>query len=87
MSDIQVNTTTSGNQTAPEVAMDGDGDYVVVWQSAGQDGNNTGVFMASTSSLTCFLRGTLIATDRGEWRWRTWPRATWSPPASAACAR
>ena len=32
-----VNTYTTGNQTEPSVAMDADGDYVIVWASQGQD--------------------------------------------------
>jgi hypothetical protein len=65
--EFQVNTYTSGSQSLSSVALGDDGDAVFAWASTGgQDGNSTGVFMASTSSLTCFLRGTLIATDRGE---------------------
>ncbi|MES1212961.1 MAG: Ig domain-containing protein, partial [Singulisphaera sp.] len=41
---FRVNTTTSGNQTAPAVAMDSLGDFVIVWQSAGQDGSGDGIY-------------------------------------------
>ena len=37
-SDITVNSTTSGQQTAPDIAMDGDGDFVVAWEDD-NDGN------------------------------------------------
>jgi hypothetical protein len=42
--EFQVNTGTSSAQTFPAVAMDADGDFVVAWQSLGQDGDNWGVF-------------------------------------------
>jgi hypothetical protein len=46
--EFQVNTYTSGDQQAPAVDMDADGDFVVVWQSGSigvsQDGSRTGVF-------------------------------------------
>lgn len=42
-----VNTTTSGNQKKPRVAMDADGDFVIVWQGKGTQAGNVdskGVF-------------------------------------------
>jgi hypothetical protein len=42
--EFQVNTYTTDTQAAPSAAMDGDGDFVVVWQSYTQDGANYGVF-------------------------------------------
>lgn len=39
-----VNTYTSSHQTDPAVAMAGDGRFVAVWTSAGQDGSGEGVF-------------------------------------------
>lgn len=42
--EFQVNTYTTHNQDNPDVAMDADGNFVVVWQSQNQDGDNTGVF-------------------------------------------
>lgn len=41
-SNFQVNTTTISNQTSPAVAMDADGDFVVVWQSP--DGDNSDIY-------------------------------------------
>lgn len=43
-SETLVNTFTTGEQTAPVVAMDSAGDYVVAWASAGQDGSGFGIF-------------------------------------------
>jgi S-layer homology domain len=41
--EFQVNTYTTGDQTRPAVAMNFTGDFVVVWESAGQDGDGLGV--------------------------------------------
>ena len=42
--EFQVNTYTTSSQSGPSVAMDGAGNFVVVWQSSGQDGSSGGVF-------------------------------------------
>lgn len=49
--EFKVNTTTSGDQTAPAVAVDASGNAVVSWTSAGQDGSGTGVYAQRYSSL------------------------------------
>jgi hypothetical protein len=43
-SEIQVNTFTTGNQNTPAVAMDSAGDFVIAWNSYGQDGEAYGVY-------------------------------------------
>ena len=43
-SEFRVNTYTTNNQTQPSVAMDADGDFVVTWNSSGQDGSDTGIY-------------------------------------------
>ncbi len=43
-SETRINTTTPGDQSEPDVAMDDAGNFVVVWTSDGQDGNAKGVF-------------------------------------------
>lgn len=40
----QVNSFTTGNQTSCAVAMDADGDFVVVWASQDQDGSGYGIY-------------------------------------------
>jgi hypothetical protein len=35
---------TTGNQVNPAVAMDADGDFVITWQSEGQDGSLNGIY-------------------------------------------
>ncbi len=42
-SEFEVNSFTSGNQEMPSVAMDSGGDFVIAWQSYGQDGSDFGV--------------------------------------------
>jgi len=42
--EFQVNTTTSNDQRDPSIAMDDAGNFVVVWESAGQDGSGLGVY-------------------------------------------
>lgn len=43
-SEFQVNTTATGNQYNSDVGIDDNGNFVVVWQSIGQDGDGSGVF-------------------------------------------
>lgn len=43
-SPIAVNTTTTGNQHAQQVLVLGDGSFVVIWESEGQDGSGSGIF-------------------------------------------
>ncbi len=42
--EVRVNTFTTGDQTAPGIAMDALGNFVVTWQSNLQDGSNTGIY-------------------------------------------
>jgi len=42
--EFAVNSYTTGVQSAPAIASNPDGDFVVTWQSAGQDGSADGVF-------------------------------------------
>ncbi len=42
--EFRVNTYTTNSQNYPTVAMDGSGNFVVVWQSAFQDGTSEGLF-------------------------------------------
>src|SRR5688572_6016662 len=41
---FQINTFTAGSQSGPQIATDGSGRFVVVWQSPGQDGSGGGIF-------------------------------------------
>ncbi len=42
--EFRINQFTTGDQTRPSIAMDADGDYVVAWDSNGQDGSGDGVY-------------------------------------------
>lgn len=42
--EFRVNTTTAGGQTQPTVVMNGDGDYLVTWESENQDGSSSGIY-------------------------------------------
>ncbi len=48
--EFRVNTWTTSAQTAPSVAMDSDGDFVVAWQSGGQDGSGYGIYAQQYNS-------------------------------------
>jgi hypothetical protein len=41
---FQVNTTKTGEQSQPRVAVDKDGNFTVVWRSLGQDGSSYGIY-------------------------------------------
>jgi hypothetical protein len=43
-SEFQVNTYTTGTQSGSAIAMDSDGDFVIAWQSSGQDGSSNGIY-------------------------------------------
>ncbi len=43
--EFQINTETAGDQTAPQVAVLADGDFIVTWASDGQDGDGLGIYM------------------------------------------
>ncbi|HEY9602491.1 MAG TPA: putative Ig domain-containing protein [Allocoleopsis sp.] len=43
-SEFRVNTTTTNHQQYSSVAVDADGDFVITWSSAGQDGSGWGVY-------------------------------------------
>ncbi|MBL4708666.1 MAG: SprB repeat-containing protein, partial [Flavobacteriales bacterium] len=42
--EFQVNTEVSGYQISPDIAMDSTGNFTVVWTSAGQDGDEDGIY-------------------------------------------
>ena len=60
--EFQVNTYTTSTQRYPSVAADADGDFVVAWESNGQDGSSDGVFaqrFAALAALDIDGNGTL----------------------------
>jgi hypothetical protein len=49
--ETQVNTTTANTQQRPAIAMDKDGNYVIVWESYGTDGSGYGIYFQRYSHL------------------------------------
>ncbi|MGV3526466.1 MAG: hypothetical protein ACO1RX_19770 [Candidatus Sericytochromatia bacterium] len=49
-SEFRVNTYTLNNQLFPSVSLDADGDFVVAWESYGQDGDSDGIYAQRYSS-------------------------------------
>ncbi|MCA9096945.1 MAG: VCBS repeat-containing protein [Planctomycetaceae bacterium] len=50
-SEFQVHTYTSDRQTAPAVAMNADGDFVISWESYEQDGSSFGIYARQFNAL------------------------------------
>ncbi|MBL9124643.1 MAG: putative Ig domain-containing protein [Planctomycetaceae bacterium] len=61
--DFQVNQTTAGNQQAPSVAMDSAGNFIVSWQSAGQDGNGDAIVARRYGSTGTALAGEFLVNQ------------------------
>jgi hypothetical protein len=86
--EFQVNTYTTAYQYFQSVAMDADGDFVVVWQSFGQDGDHYGVYGQLYDSSgnpvvpsACSLPG--CNPDTGEFRVNTYTTGAQSYPTVA----
>ncbi|HVS03243.1 MAG TPA: hypothetical protein VMT16_10780, partial [Thermoanaerobaculia bacterium] len=60
---IHVNITTAGLQIRPDVAVDADGDFVVVWQSRDQDGDGDGVYARVFDRLGNPLSGEILVNS------------------------
>ncbi len=73
--EFRINTYTTGNQFLARPAMEPDGDFVVVWQSDGQDGSGTGIFGQRFAAS-----GT---TRGGEFRINTYTTGLQAEPAVA----
>jgi hypothetical protein len=61
--EFQVNTYTTGNQYWSAVAMDADGDMVVMWTSNGQDGSGLGVYAQRFDVAAPLVQNVLTAGD------------------------
>ena len=55
--EFRVNTTTAQDQINPSVAVDGAGDFVIAWQSQGQDGGGWGVYAQRYDATGAALGG------------------------------
>ncbi len=92
--EIPVNTVTTSSQDLSAVAMDESGDFVIAWQSNGQDGSLYGIYaqrfnafgqkQAGEIPVNTFLSGEQRGPTRSPWT----PMATlwWPGPATAKTA-
>jgi hypothetical protein len=55
--EFQVNVTTAGDQTSSSVSMDSRGNFLVAWQSYGQDGDGWGVYGRQYNAVTGVATG------------------------------
>ena len=49
--EFRVNTFTTGVQFEPEIGMAADGDFVIAWESSGQDGSDLGIYAQAYASI------------------------------------
>jgi hypothetical protein len=73
--EFQVNTYTTNDQSSPSVAMDAAGDFVVSWESSGQDGSGSGVYAQRYNALG--------VAQGGEFRVNTYTQNTQGSPSVA----
>lgn len=62
-SEVQINTTTSNDQRFPSVAMDNAGNYTIVWQSLGQDGDGWGIYKRRFDNTGTALTGEVLVNN------------------------
>ena len=84
--EARVNTTTAGDQSNVEVAADADGDFVLVWQSDGQDGSGLGVYARRYAASGAALGGEFLVntTTAGDAWARLEPRCASNRPRDAS---
>src|SRR5215212_3119970 len=61
--EFQVNAYTPDNQIYPSVAADADGDFVVAWESEGQDGSGYGVYFQRYNAAGAPIEGSVRAAE------------------------
>jgi hypothetical protein len=59
-SEFLVNTYVTNEQQNPSVAMDSDGDFVITWESNGQDGDNYGIYAQRYSNIGATVGGEFL---------------------------
>ena len=64
--DAQVNTTKTRPQRLPSVALDGDGQYLITWQSQHQDGYSWGIYRQAFDASGLPVGGEVIVNHRVE---------------------
>lgn len=78
--EFRVNTVTAGNQKAPDMAMNGDGEIVVVWHGPG-DAEDEDIFARRISSAGEFLGDEFVVNNHQENR-QLYPRVAMSGDGS-----
>jgi hypothetical protein len=63
--DILVNSTPANDQTAPDVAIGPDGQFVVVWQSKNQDGSGEGIYLKRFDAGYSAIDGSDVLVNSG----------------------
>jgi hypothetical protein len=66
--EFQVNTYTTSSQNAPDVGLTGDNQFVVAWESGGQDGSGDGVFAQRFDFGSA--QAIAVVSPNNEVRWR-----------------
>ena len=78
--EFQLNTYTPNTQGGAKIAMDGNGDFVIAWQSQGQDGPN----LASSLAPSHPMGRRPEASSRSTLWWRATNKSPiWTPPPAA----
>ena len=70
--EFQVNTYAEGDQEAPSVAIDADGDFVITWESHGQDGDGSGRVCPAVCSQRADQRNTAAGQPRAPGARQPW---------------
>jgi hypothetical protein len=76
--EFKVNTTTANTQVNPSAAMDSSGNFVIAWQSYGQDGSGDGVYAQRYNA-----DGTKPSTNGAEFKVNTTTANTQANPSAA----
>jgi hypothetical protein len=61
--DLSINSTTSGNQIAPDVALLSDGNYAVTWASNGQDASGYGIYATIVDDAGSVVLSEFLVND------------------------
>ncbi len=71
--EFQVNGYTTDKQNDPQIAMDADGDFIVVWTSFGQDGNGYGVYARRYNAAGAALESSEFRVNKTTTNWQYQP--------------
>ena len=72
--DFMVNTTTADEQSKPAISSDSDGNFVVLWQSFGQDGDDFGIYGRRFDAAGTALHRENSPSTRRLLPLKIWPR-------------